>query len=216
VTGAVRSFLPVRQIRVSWAPRRAVATGLVLIVAIAVAGLESLASAQDSGVTPRRGRVAAPAQDTALRQADGQGSAAGREQALGNGSRQQLEQRLRLQFEQIVRQRLQLTDAQVTRLRETNRQFAPQRRALAVREREIRQEMRASLRGRGAGAVDERRMSTLIDSLLTLQHARLDMLQSEQRDLATYLSPSQRVRYYGLQEQMRRRIEALRQRRQAQ
>jgi hypothetical protein len=128
-----------------------------------------------------------------------------------SGPRQQLERRLRLQFEQIVRQRLQLTDAQVIKLRATNRQFAPQRRALALREREIRQEIRANLRPRGA--LDEPRVSTLIDSLLVLQHARLDLLQSEQRDLATYLSPSQRVRYYALEEQVRRRIEALRQRR---
>jgi hypothetical protein len=126
--------------------------------------------------------------------------------------RQQLEQRLRQQFEQIVRQRLQLTDAQVAQLRATNQQFAPQRRDLATRERQIRQAMRAELQP--GTAPDETRLSTLIDSLFALQRQRIDMLQSEQHQLATFLTPSQRVRYYALQEQLRRRVEQMRQRQQ--
>jgi len=115
-----------------------------------------------------------------------------------------------MQFERIVRQRLQLTDAQVDQLRATNQRFAPQRRDLQAREREIRQAMRAQLQ---PGAVpDEARLSTLVDSLFALQHERINMLQSEQRELATFLTPSQRVRYYALQEQLRRRVEQMRQR----
>jgi capsule polysaccharide export protein KpsE/RkpR len=117
-----------------------------------------------------------------------------------------------MQFERIVRQRLQLTDAQVAQLRATNQRFAPQRRGLQMRERQIRQAMRAELQ---PGAVpDEKRLGGLVDSLFALQRERIDMLQSEQRDLATFLSPSQRVRYYALQEQLRRRVEAMRQRQQ--
>jgi hypothetical protein len=128
------------------------------------------------------------------------------------GPRQQLEQRLRMRFEQIVRQRLQLTNQQVAQLRASNRRFAPQRRALAMREREIRQAMRAELQP--GVAANEQHLSALTDSLFGVQRARLDMLQSEQRDLATFLTPSQRVRYYALQEQLRRRVEALRQQQQ--
>ncbi len=117
-----------------------------------------------------------------------------------------------MQFERIVRQRLQLTDAQVTQLRATNQRFAPQRRDLQMRERQIRQAMRAELQP--GGAPDEKRLGTLVDSLFALQHERIDMLQSEQRELATFLTPSQRVRYYALQEQLRRRVEAMRQRQQ--
>jgi periplasmic protein CpxP/Spy len=131
-------------------------------------------------------------------------------QPLMGGPRQQLEQRLRMQFEMIVRQRLQLTDAQVVQLRSTNQQFAPQRRALAAREREIRQTMRAELQP--GSTPNEQGLSGLTDSLFALQRTRLDMLQTEQRQLATFLTPSQRVRYYALQEQLRRRVEALRQR----
>ena len=111
-----------------------------------------------------------------------------------------------------MRRRLGLTDVQVQQLRQSNQRFAPERRALAAHEREIRQTMRAELRP--GSTPNEARLSVLIDSLFVLQRARLDMLQSEQRQLATFLTPSQRVRYYALQEQLRRRIEAMRQRRQ--
>jgi hypothetical protein len=140
--------------------------------------------------------------------ADPQGPMAGVQPPVG-GPRQQLEQRIRIQFERIVRRRLQLTDDQLTRLRETNRRFAPQRQVLAARERTIRQAIRAELRP--GVATDEHHVGVLMDSLFALQHERLDMVQSEQRDLATFLTPSQRVRYYALQEQLRRRVEAMRQ-----
>jgi periplasmic protein CpxP/Spy len=136
------------------------------------------------------------------------GPMAGTQAPIG-GPRQQLEQRIRIQFEQIVRRRLQLTDDQLMRLRQTNRQFAPQRQALTAHERNIRQTIRAELR---PGVVtDEHRVALLMDSLFVLQHERLDMLQSEQRELATFLTPSQRVRYYALQEQLQRRVQAMRQ-----
>jgi hypothetical protein len=123
--------------------------------------------------------------------------------------RQQLLQRIRIQFEQIVRRRLQLTDDQLARLRETNRRFAPQRQALAAHERNIRQAIRAELQP--GVPTDEHHVAVLMDSLFALQHQRLDMLQSEQRELATFLTPSQRVRYYALQEQLQRRVQAMRQ-----
>lgn len=130
-------------------------------------------------------------------------------QPPAGGPRQLLEQRVRMLFERIVRQRLQLTDAQVARLRTTNQEFAPRRRDLATRERKIRQTMRTELRP--GGVPDQARLATLMDSLFALQRERLDMLQAEQRELATFLSPAQRIRYYALQEQLRRRVEAMRQ-----
>jgi hypothetical protein len=134
------------------------------------------------------------------------------DQAPGPGGvrRQRLEQQLRARIEHVVQQRLQLSDAQLDKLRETNKRWAPRRRALVVQEGAIRREMRDELR---PGATpDQHRLGVLIDSLFTLERSRLDMLQSEQRELATYLTPEQRVRYYALQEQLRRRIQAMRQR----
>lgn len=126
--------------------------------------------------------------------------------------RQRLEQRVRERFEQIVRQRLQLTDDQMQKLRQTNQRFAAQRRALTEQERGLRSEIRRELQP--GVAANQTHVAALTDSLFAIQHQRLDMAQAEQKELATYLSPVQRVRFYGLQEQLRRRLELIRQRRQ--
>jgi hypothetical protein len=132
--------------------------------------------------------------------------------APGGPARQRLEQRVRERFEQIVRQRLQLTDDQMQKLRQTNQRFAAQRRALTEQERGLRSEIRRELQP--GVAANQTHVAALTDSLFAIQHQRLDMAQAEQKELATYLSPVQRVRYYGLQEQLRRRLELIRQRRQ--
>lgn len=126
--------------------------------------------------------------------------------------RQLLEQQVRQRFEQIVRQRLQLTDDQMRQLRQTNQRFADQRRTLADHERAIRGEIRRELEP--GVAADQAHVAALTDSLFAMQRQRLDVAQAEQKELAGYLTPVQRVRYYGLEEQLRRRTELIRQRRQ--
>jgi hypothetical protein len=130
----------------------------------------------------------------------------------GGPMRQRLEQRVRERFEQIVRQRLQLTDDQMQKLRQTNQRFAGQRRTLTEQERGLRSEIRRELQP--GVAANQTHVAALTDSLFAIQRQRLDMAQAEQKELATYLSPVQRVRFYGLQEQLRRRLEMIRQRRQ--
>ena len=49
-----------------------------------------------------------------------------------------------------------------------------------------------------------------IDKMLQLQRQRFDVIEQEQKDIATYLTPMQRARFLGMQEQLRRRIEDLR------
>jgi hypothetical protein len=126
--------------------------------------------------------------------------------------RQMLEQRVRQRFEQIVRERLQLTDDQMRKLRQTNQRFMMQRRTLTEEERGLRSEIRRELQP--GVAANQAHVAVITDSLFAIQHQRLDLAQAEQKELATYLSPVQRVRYYGLQEQLRRRLELIRQRRQ--
>jgi flagellar biosynthesis GTPase FlhF len=130
----------------------------------------------------------------------------------GGPRRQMLEQRVSERFEQIVRQRLQLTDDQMQKLRQTNQRFAAQRRALTEQERGLRSEIRRELQP--GVAANQTHVAALTDSLFAIQRQRLDMAQAEQKELATYLTPVQRVRFYGLQEQLRRRLEMIRQRRQ--
>jgi periplasmic protein CpxP/Spy len=168
----------------------------------AATGAGAPAGAADSGV-PVAGR-------RWERQQGGPGDAGGQG---AFGRRQQLEQRLRQRLEVVVQARLHLTNDQMVRLRETNQRFAGQRWVLADREREVRQAMRAELMP--GVAANQQHVSSLIDSLFVLQRQRLDMLQAEQRELAGYLTPLQRVQYYGLQEQLRNRLEQIRRRRQS-
>jgi protein CpxP len=124
--------------------------------------------------------------------------------------RRQLEQMVRARWLAVVRQRLQLTDAQLARLQETNRHFSNQRQQLNRAEHGVRAEMRGQLTG--VATADDKRLAVLIDSLLDIQRQRLEIVQAEQRELAMFLTPLQRVRYLALQEQLRQRVEALHQR----
>jgi periplasmic protein CpxP/Spy len=121
-----------------------------------------------------------------------------------------LEQMLRQRWMAVVQTRLQLSDAQVARLKETNRHFSTQRNQLNQAERGVRQEMRSQLTG--ATTADDKRLAVLIDSLLDIQRQRLEILRDEQHELSLFMTPLQRVRYLALQEQLRQRIEMLRQR----
>jgi hypothetical protein len=46
-----------------------------------------------------------------------------------------------------------------------------------------------------------------------LERRKLDLLEAEQRDLAKFLSPIQRARYFGLQDELRRGMQDLQRRR---
>jgi periplasmic protein CpxP/Spy len=124
--------------------------------------------------------------------------------------RRVLEQMVRDRWMQVVRERLQLNDDQVARLKETNRHFSNERGQLNKAERAVRGEMRDQLTG--ATTADDKRLSVLIDSLLDIQRQRLEIVREEQQELKQFMTPLQRVRYLALQEQLRQRIEALRQR----
>lgn len=126
-----------------------------------------------------------------------------------NPRRQMLEQRLRERTGELVKRRLQLTDDQMTRLQSTNRQFEEQRTQLLTKEREVRRELRQQLTG---GTADQNRVSALLDQAMQLERQRLDVTQSEQRELAKYLTPVQRAKLFGLQNEMRRRAQELRNR----
>jgi Spy/CpxP family protein refolding chaperone len=124
--------------------------------------------------------------------------------------RARLESQLRQRMGQVVRRQLQLSDAQFQQLSSVNRRYDERRRELLQRERGIRTALRGELQ-RGEQA-DQARVSGLLDSLMTLQQDRLDLLRQEQHDLSAFLTPVQRAKYAALEEQMRRRINEYRRR----
>ena len=132
-------------------------------------------------------------------------SAAGEQGSL----RHALEQEIRRKFAQVVRNRLGLTDAQMLQLRRTNQKFSQQRRVLTQREQGFRKGLQQELRP--GVAADQQHVAALMDSLIVVQRDRLDLLVEEQRDLSTFLTPVQRVQYYSLQEQLRKRLQEVQQ-----
>jgi Spy/CpxP family protein refolding chaperone len=128
--------------------------------------------------------------------------------AIASPERKQLERRLHQRVLDVVRDRLDLTPEQVDKLSATSQRYEQQRRSLAQRERSLRLGLRAQLR-RGDSA-DQKYVAQLLDQTLQSQQERLDLYRKEQSDLAAFLTPVQRAKYMGLQEQMRSRVEELR------
>ena len=60
---------------------------------------------------------------------------------------------------------------------------------------------------------NETKVGDLLDQMPGLERRKLDLLESEQRDLAKFLSPTQRARYFGLQDELRRGMQDLQRRR---
>ena len=83
---------------------------------------------------------------------------------------------------------------------------------LVEQERDVRIGLRSEvLAGEKA---DQQRVAQLLDQMLRVQRERVALLEQEQRELAGFMSPIQRARYLGVQDQIRRQIEEMRRRRQ--
>jgi Spy/CpxP family protein refolding chaperone len=78
-----------------------------------------------------------------------------------------------------------------------------------MKERDVRRELREQLM---SGTADQTRVASLLDQAMLLERQRLDLTQSEQREFAKFLTPVQRAKLFGLQNEMRRRAQELRNR----
>lgn len=119
-----------------------------------------------------------------------------------------LERRFRERSAELVRRQLQLNDDQMARLQATNQQFDRQRAALITEERQTRQSLRSELSR--TDSANQQRVASLLDQMLRLERQRLDLVASEQRELGKFLTPVQRAKYLGLQNQLRQRMQELR------
>jgi Spy/CpxP family protein refolding chaperone len=115
----------------------------------------------------------------------------------------------RVRLEALMRTRLGLDDAQVAQLRAVTGRFARERQPLVAEERRTRMLLREEL-NRGDRA-DQTTVAAALDRLLELQQRRLSLVQQEQRELARFLSPTQRAQFLGMQERAMRAAQQLRQ-----
>jgi periplasmic protein CpxP/Spy len=124
-----------------------------------------------------------------------------------NPNRAALEQSFREQSARVAQRRLGLTDAQLAQLAQSNARFAPQQNQLVIEERETRRQLRLEMTA--GNQANQQHVSALLDNAMRLQKQRIALVESEQKDLARFLTPVQRAGYLALQAQVRRRAQEL-------
>ena len=137
----------------------------------------------------------------------------GAQDTTARRDREDLRRRFQERFGAMIKDRLQLTDSQVVRLGETNRRFEEQRRLLTQQERDVRMSLRDELLATDQSRINQERVSSLLDRAIRVQRQRVELLESEQRELARFLDATQRAKLLGMQEQIRRNVGEMRGRR---
>lgn len=155
--------------------------------------------------------VVAISLSVAAGEAAAQRPAGGGDRASDSVGRARLEGEIRRGFARVVRERVGLSDQQMRQLEPISRRHEQQRRQLQLEERQTRASLRNLVRDNQPG--DSATVSQLLRNLIEIQKRRIQSLEVEQRELATIMSPVQRARYMALQEQVRRRLEQMRNRR---
>lgn len=128
--------------------------------------------------------------------------------AQPSAERDSLERRVRVRMSQILKTQLGLSDDQMRKLQAANGRFEVRRRELFQQERNVRSELREAMRT--GDTTDNAAISSLLDRMIAVQRQRVELMESEQRELATFLTPMQRARYFGMEEQIRRRMMEMR------
>jgi hypothetical protein len=137
-----------------------------------------------------------------------QGQAGVRVMARAPQDRAQLEQQIRNRIATQLKNQLKLSEDQFTKLQATNKRFEEKRRLLVEQERDARMSMRDLILA--GDTTNQAKVSGALDKMMQIQRQRFELVEQEQKELAGYLTPMQRARYLGMQEQMRRRIEEFR------
>lgn len=123
----------------------------------------------------------------------------------GPPPRGELEAELRRGFARAVRQRVGLSEDQMRRLVPITQKYATERARLQLDERQARMELGRILRD--SVPADSAKIEGLMARMLDVQKRQVQLLEQEQKELATIMSPLQRARFIALREQMRRQME---------
>jgi protein CpxP len=130
---------------------------------------------------------------------------------MPDGQRMEMERRLQERINATVRERLVLTDDQYAKLRDVASKMEDDRRALRHEEMTTRFALRQELLA--GDKADEGKVAEFLERMPRYERRRLDLMEREQKELAKFLTPSQRARYIGLQDELRRSMQDLQVRR---
>lgn len=126
-------------------------------------------------------------------------------------SRAELQERMQERVSDVMKNRLELSDEQVMKLQATNQKLQAERAAVRAEELRVRAALRAELMARDA--TSEEKVEELLTRWMQTERRRVEFMESEQRALSEFLSPSQRARFMSMQDEVRRGVEAMRDRR---
>jgi Spy/CpxP family protein refolding chaperone len=118
--------------------------------------------------------------------------------------REELEADIRRAFARVVRQRVGLNDEQMQKLGPLTERHAIARRRLQMDERALRAQMQVELL---KDAPSDSAVNRMLEQFTEIQKRRVQMMESEQKDFATVMTPVQRARFNAMQEQLRRQLE---------
>ncbi|MEP6765434.1 MAG: hypothetical protein ABJB66_14045 [Gemmatimonadaceae bacterium] len=132
----------------------------------------------------------------------------------GNGAKLQrrpIVEKLEQRVDNLLRVRLQLNDDQFNKMRAMNDRLDVERRQQRQEEGVVRRALRVEL---VPGATpNETRVAELQDKLLVLEHKRISLQEKEQKELAGFMQPSQRARFFALQDELRRSLQEVQRKR---
>jgi len=132
--------------------------------------------------------------------------------ALGAQQQPGLERLFQERLAEVVRRRLNLNESQMRQLGQVNSRFERERMVLFRDERRARQALRAEVLA--GDSANQSKVANLLDQLFRIQRQRLDLTEREQQELSAFMTPTQRAMYFGIQDDLRRRMEEVRQQRQ--
>ena len=122
-----------------------------------------------------------------------------------------MERLLQARINNVIRQQLALNDEQFGKLQDVANHIEDDRRTLRTDELTTRFALRQELLA--GDRVNETRVGELLDKLPKFERHRVELFEQEQRELSKFLSPSQRARYFALQDELRRNMQEMQRRR---
>ena len=128
----------------------------------------------------------------------------GRPGGRNGGGRIAVERQVRQRLAQRAQAVVGLTDDQMTKLAAMDREFTPRRIDLMREEMATRQGLRRAMAD--STNVDQSRIAEYTSKLVDVQRRRADLLDAEQKQLGTFMTPLQRAKYLALEEQVRRMV----------
>ena len=121
--------------------------------------------------------------------------------------RQMLQRQVRQAFAKAVRRQLSLNDEQMRKLQSVDLKYERQRFALLRDERQARLGLKGAMDD--SASIDQAKVDGYLSQLVKAQRTRADLLEGEQKELAAFLSPLQRAKYFAMKERLNRRMQEL-------